>query len=226
MSLAFASLSTSISSSAFTGKRLTCGNRLGLRKRARARTVVTVQAQLQNNDNNNAEGGSGDEASGRDAKDLDVDIFEAAAAERSGGLAQDRLNQIASLIPPTPREDSETAAAVLECRSGLDYVWSVLPGIAYARAERYLSNPVQLLLASALSILFGFFGSTAASTIIGSVADWDPLAALVLLLITESFTKWYYSSDLRRRSRTIQLVNAFKIGLIFGMTVDAFKLST
>lgn len=90
--------------------------------------------------------------------------------------------------------------------------------------DRALSKPSRLILASSLCILFGFFSATSASTIIGSVADWDPLAAAVLLIWTESFTKFYYTQS--RRSRLLQLINAFKVGLIYGMTVDAFKLTT
>ena len=90
--------------------------------------------------------------------------------------------------------------------------------------DDFLSKPVRLFSLSAASILFGFFSATSASTIIGSVADWDPLAAAVLLVWTESFTKYYYTVP--SRGRFLQLANAFKIGLIYGMTLDAFKLST
>ncbi|PXF46616.1 hypothetical protein BWQ96_03605 [Gracilariopsis chorda] len=89
--------------------------------------------------------------------------------------------------------------------------------------DRYLSNPFNLITSAALAILFGFFSATSAATIIGSVADWDPLAAAVLLIWTESFTKFYYTAH--RPSRLLQLINAFKIGLIYGMTIDALKLS-
>lgn len=90
--------------------------------------------------------------------------------------------------------------------------------------DKYLSKPLHLLSSSALAILFGFFCATAAATIIGSVADWDPLAAAVLLIWIETYSKYYYTKT--RRSRFLQIINAFKIGLIYGMTIDALKLST
>ncbi|CDF35732.1 unnamed protein product [Chondrus crispus] len=90
--------------------------------------------------------------------------------------------------------------------------------------EGLLENPFNLISLAFIAILFGFFAATSAATIIGSVADWDPLAAAVLLVWTEGFTKYYYG--LKDKSRLLQLINAFKIGLIYGMTVDAFKLST
>lgn len=38
-------------------------------------------------------------------------------------------------------------------------------------------SPVRRMTAATLSLLLGFFSATSAATIIGSVADWDPLAA-------------------------------------------------
>ena len=73
-------------------------------------------------------------------------------------------------------------------------------------------------------ILFGFFSATSAITIIGSVADWDPLAAAVMLCWTEFFTKIFYYSE--NKSFNLKLINSFKIGINFGMFVDALKLTS
>lgn len=72
-------------------------------------------------------------------------------------------------------------------------------------------------------LFFGFFSATSAITIIGSVADWDPLAAAVLLCWIELFTKLYYTYE--NSNIFFSLLNTFKIGIIFGMFVDAFKLT-
>jgi hypothetical protein len=72
-------------------------------------------------------------------------------------------------------------------------------------------------------LFFGFFSATSAITIIGSVADWDPLAAAVLLCWIELFTKLYYSYGYS--NNFFSLLNTYKIGVIFGMFVDAFKLT-
>jgi len=159
--------------------------------------------------------------------DEEFDILTTASMRREGLDPNERLSRFFSA--PTEginRPDNPVARDILDSPTALSYVVNSLPGQLIEDSESYLSSPSRLIVASALSILFGFFGSTSATTIIGSVADWDPLAALVLLLITEGFTKWYYKSEARKTSRLLQLMNAFKIGLIFGMTVDAFKLST
>ncbi|ABW98263.1 hypothetical protein HAN_3g461 (nucleomorph) [Hemiselmis andersenii] len=72
-------------------------------------------------------------------------------------------------------------------------------------------------------LFFGFFSATSAITIIGSVADWDPLAAAVLLCWIELFTKLFYSSE--KLTNFLKLLNSFKIGIILGMFVDAFKIT-
>ena len=72
-------------------------------------------------------------------------------------------------------------------------------------------------------LLFGFFSATSAITIIGSVADWDPLAAAVLLCWIELFTKVFYNSE--KITNPFKFLNSFKIGIVLGMFVDAFKLT-
>lgn len=148
--------------------------------------------------------------------------------EPDTGDGDDLLSRLARVPPevvPGPVEDNESPAARFgKETTGLVYLFQKFPREVSLDTERYLSNPVRLLTASSISILFGFFSATSASTIIGSVADWDPLAAAVLLVWCESFTKLFYAK--KNRSRVWQLVNAFKVGLIYGMTVDAFKLST
>lgn len=121
--------------------------------------------------------------------------------------------------PPTPWSSIDQSRGTLT--SLIDYI---AVGDFNTEIDTFLQPTDRLVLSGALAILFGFFSATSASTIIGSVADWDPLAAAVLLIWTESFTKYYYSR--KHHSRLLQLINAFKIGLIYGMTIDAFKLST
>lgn len=135
-----------------------------------------------------------------------------------------RLNAIPEdLASPSSSRSQSKLKKPIEAEGQLISIVRYLRSDLSLGIDNYLSNPFTLVLSAALSILFGFFSATSAATIIGSVADWDPLAAAVLLIWTESFTKFYYTSN--RPSRLLQLINAFKIGLIYGMTIDAIKLS-
>lgn len=134
----------------------------------------------------------------------------------------DLLSRLDSIpdATPRPRRSQKLADSSGRIREVYTYFVDQLgPDI-----EALLGNPFTLLSLALLAILFGFFAATSAATIIGSVADWDPLAAAVLLVWTEGFTKFYYGQQ--NKPKLLQLINAFKIGLIYGMTVDAFKLST
>lgn len=133
-----------------------------------------------------------------------------------------RLIESAPSIPEA--EDTRVGEEVSRSKSLISYFFSYLREGLSEDVDLALARPEYLVLSAGLALLFGFFSATSASTIIGSVADWDPLASAVLLIWTESFTKFYYQRS--RRSKLLQLINAFKIGLIYGMTVDAFKLTT
>ena len=78
------------------------------------------------------------------------------------------------------------------------------------------------LLAGSFALTFGFFAAVSASLVFGAISDWDPLAAAVLLVWTELYTKFYYRT--KKKTSFLKLVNAFKIGVTYGMVVDALKL--
>lgn len=139
--------------------------------------------------------------------------------QQSDWRSEDPLLTRLDNIPKLPSSSSKSATS-----SQISVFFNFLSNDFSPLVDGFLDHPLRLLTASAISILFGYFSATSASTIIGSVADWDPLAAAVLLIWTEGFTKYYYRFS--NRSRFLQLLNAFKIGLIYGMTIDAFKLST
>lgn len=147
--------------------------------------------------------------------------------EVRGSRVNDLRERLERLDAPDERPDpraEERAKRYLERESQLIWLVKVLPGSLVDDCSSYLDNPFRKLTAASLSILFGFFSATSASTIIGSVADWDPLAAAVLLVWTEAFTRLYYKA--KKKNLLLRLANAFKIGLVYGMAVDAFKLST
>lgn len=158
------------------------------------------------------------------------DVVRVGPVSQAGGSEPEpespRENNLLSRLDaiPDPATPSPRAQRLIESPGRVRELFTYLSGPLGEDIERALAGPVTLISAAVISILFGFFSATSASTIIGSVADWDPLAAAVLLIWTEGFTKYYYKLD--TKSRLLQLINAFKIGLIYGMTVDAFKLST
>lgn len=148
---------------------------------------------------------------------------EASRSQRRNDLLE-RLDRISAYEKVSTEQTQQSYNGYLSSGSQLIYLTSQFPKKACQDVEKYLKSPARLLVAASIAILFGNFCATSATTIIGSVADWDPLAAAVLLVLVESFTKYYFRTP--NKSVLLRLANAFKVGLIFGMIADAFKLST
>ena len=88
-------------------------------------------------------------------------------------------------------------------------------------------NPWRRLSLLAISLLFGFFLGAAVSTIAGQSAAWDIFAAGILVVLTEVIDRIYYSRNrILRRSLWVETLNALKIGLIYSLFIEAFKLGS
>jgi hypothetical protein len=87
----------------------------------------------------------------------------------------------------------------------------------------WLNNPWRRI----ISLLFGTFLGTAISTIAGQSADWDIIAAGLLVLLTE-FANWLVYARLRpvAGSFSVHMLNALKIGITYNLFVEAFKLGS
>jgi hypothetical protein len=216
-----------------TAPRTLSGRRRPQQRRVRAPVAIAAGDSSAPEGSGDSEDGdaSGDDArsEGGDAAAEAGNVFERPAfrarADRQNDLLE-RLEKI-SLSPKDTAEEEERrlrGERYLSRETQLLYLVKHFYSDTKNDFEKYLSNPLRLVVAGSVAILFGFFAATAASTIIGSVADWDPLAAAVLLGWTETFTRFYYRTQ--DKSITLRLINAFKVGLIYGMCVDAFKLST
>ncbi len=91
---------------------------------------------------------------------------------------------------------------------------------------RWLFNPWRRLSLLAISLLFGFFLGTAVSTSAGQAADWDIVAAGILVLLSEIIDRIYYRRRVGERSFWIESLNALKIGLTYSLFIEAFKLGS
>lgn len=84
-----------------------------------------------------------------------------------------------------------------------------------------------------LSILFGFFVSTALSTIPAQTGDWGIIAAAVITTNQEIISKIIYQKDIKffyhhyvPLKKFLKYCNSIKIGILYGLFVDAFKLGS
>jgi hypothetical protein len=102
------------------------------------------------------------------------------------------------------------------------------------RLERWLQNPWRRFSLVLISLLFGNLLATVVATTAGQTAELDSLVSLFLVLATE-LVNWVVTRGdrLRRAAQApfkrplfTEMLNAVKIGLIYGMFVEAFKIGS
>jgi hypothetical protein len=91
----------------------------------------------------------------------------------------------------------------------------------------WLSNPWRRWSVLIISLLLGNFLGTAISTISGQTAELDIVVAAILVALTEFVSRVVYGSRPNTaRSLVVQIPNALKLGLIYSLFVEAFKLGS
>jgi|TARA_B100000475_G_C14956508_1_gene298049 hypothetical protein len=86
-----------------------------------------------------------------------------------------------------------------------------------------------------ISFFGGFVVSSIIDTSLGEFSEWAIVGAALVVANIESFNNFYYSLTAKNRSMILgktsltsllDFLNYFKIGIIYGLIVDAFKLGS
>jgi len=93
------------------------------------------------------------------------------------------------------------------------------------RLNTWLLNPWRRWSVMTISLLLGFYFGSAMSTVAGQKAVLDIGIAAILVALAELISLVVYRR-LTRRSFTLDSINAFKIGGIYSLFVEAFKLGS
>ncbi|AFY76415.1 MAG: DUF565 domain-containing protein [Hydrococcus sp. C42_A2020_068] len=101
---------------------------------------------------------------------------------------------------------------------------NTLADVALTRIDRFFSNPWRRISLILIGVLFGFFAGSALSTTAGQAAEWDIIAAGFVLLFVEFVSRIFYRRE--RRSLFLEVLNFFKIGMIYSLFLEAFKLGS
>jgi Protein of unknown function (DUF565) len=103
---------------------------------------------------------------------------------------------------------------------------------------RWAENPWRRLSLIIISLLFGNFLASAISTTTGQRTNLDSVISLFLLAIVESISWLTYGTRFGRRQLVedtviigqrplwIAILNSLKLGLVYGLFVEAFKLGS
>ena len=78
-----------------------------------------------------------------------------------------------------------------------------------------------------ISLFLGFFISSILSTIPAQTGDWGIIAGSIIVTINEIVSKFiYYRNSYSNKVWFIDIINSIKIGIIYGLFVDSFKLGS
>ncbi|KAF3890349.1 MULTISPECIES: DUF565 domain-containing protein [Nostocales] len=95
------------------------------------------------------------------------------------------------------------------------------------RLRVWFFNPWRRWSILIISWLFGFFLGSAISTTAGQTAEWDIVIAAFLVMLTEVGSRIFYGRTVQeRRALWVEALNILKIGLIYSLFLEAFKLGS
>nr|YP_009392224.1 hypothetical protein [Osmundaria fimbriata]ARW60786.1 hypothetical protein [Osmundaria fimbriata] len=79
-----------------------------------------------------------------------------------------------------------------------------------------------------LSLMLGFFFANILSTMPAQTGDWNIISGAIIITINEMASKCIYKAQSKTRQShfIINFINNIKIGIIYGLFVDAFKLGS
>lgn len=104
---------------------------------------------------------------------------------------------------------------------------STIVNTTAAQLNQTFQNPWRRISLLLISWLLGFFLGSAISTTAGQQAELDIVAAAVIVLVIEVIS-WlaYGRSERYRRSLIADVLNSLKIGVMYSLFLEAFKLGS
>lgn len=102
------------------------------------------------------------------------------------------------------------------------------------RLDRWFRNPWRRTSLLIISLLVGFFLASALSTTFGARSEWDILVAGVTTLVAEAISRFFYgrkprilaNGEIVPRTLLAIMLNDIKIGVLYGLALDAYKLGS
>ncbi|MFM7602640.1 MAG: DUF565 domain-containing protein [Pseudanabaena sp.] len=111
---------------------------------------------------------------------------------------------------------------------------STIVSVSVGQIAQWSRNPWRRTSFILISLLGGFFLASAISTISGAKSEQDISTAAVVLFIVEMTNRYVYAgkrvnatdSDAAPRLLTKEILNSLKLGLVYGLFLEAFKLGS
>ena len=109
---------------------------------------------------------------------------------------------------------------------------STIVNASAGRLARWSRNPWRRISLIIISLLSGFFFASVISTVSGVKSEQDVISAGIVLLVVELINRYVYGT--RRETNgneetsplTPEILNSLKLGLMYGLFLEAFKLGS
>ncbi|NDJ19343.1 DUF565 domain-containing protein [Myxacorys almedinensis] len=95
------------------------------------------------------------------------------------------------------------------------------------QVDQLFRNPWRRVSLLTIGLLFGFLVGNILSTTAGQRSELDVVAALLIVVATELTSRVIYGgSEQLKRSLSAEFINMLKIGVIYSLCLEAFKLGS
>lgn len=111
---------------------------------------------------------------------------------------------------------------------------STIISVNVEKISQWSRNPWRRISFILISLLLGFFLASVVSTVSGAKSEQDIVSAAIVVLIVELTNRYVYGAkrvtsidgSLAPRLLTTEILNSIKLGLVYGLFLDAFKLGS
>jgi len=111
---------------------------------------------------------------------------------------------------------------------------SSILNVSARRLSQWSQQPWRRSSLILISLLLGFFLASVISTSTGAKSELDIIAAAITVMVVEIINRFVYSPQRRLqadgsvapRRLTIEMLNSLKLGVTYGLFLEAFKLGS
>jgi hypothetical protein len=109
---------------------------------------------------------------------------------------------------------------------------STIVNTSITRVSRWSRNPWRRISLITISLLSGFFLASVISTVSGVKSEQDVISAGIVVLVIELINRYVYgvrrnsNEDVDASPLTPEILNSLKLGITYGLFLEAFKLGS
>lgn len=90
--------------------------------------------------------------------------------------------------------------------------------------QKFRTNTFIFFSLNLVNLIFGFFLASILSTLPSQTGEWGIINAAFIITINEFISKLIYRQ--KKKNKYLKFINNIRIGVIYGLFVDAFKLGS